>query len=241
MLAFALSDVLSLQDDFIYMRHVKFDRQGVRREVTGLHLFCPTGFLDDTWWHRSYWIWGTHYLSGWGGWWRIGNLIPTGRLLVMNDSTLYGFGRNFYPPGNAGQWNINEYYHFFAAAKNSSPVTLPTDLKQRFPGINDGSAIHYQWTHRIPFEIRAMVLTETILFAAGPKGNTHLSQDAYKGKQGVVLKALSPQNGRELAEYQLDALPVFDGLIAANGRLYITTLGGQVLCLKGQPRPTGGT
>jgi hypothetical protein len=213
------------------MRHVKFDRQGVRQEGTGLHLFCPTGFLDDTWWHRSYWMWGTHYLSGWGGWWRIGNLIPSGRLLVMNDSTLYGFGRNFYPPGNAGQWNKNEFYHFFAAPKSDAPYKLPTNRRQRVPGVNDGSAIKYQWTQRIPFEIRAMVLTEKILFAAGPKGNTHVSQDAYEGKQGVTLKALSTQDGQELAAYKLDSLPVFDGLIAADGKLLLSLRNGKILCL----------
>ena len=40
----------------------------------------------------------------------------------------------------------------------------------------------------------------------------------------AVLWALSTTDGKKLAEYPLDSPPVFDGLIAANGRLYITTI-----------------
>ena len=41
----------------------------------------------------------------------------------------------------------------------------------------------------------------------------------------------------------LDFMPRFDGLIAANGRLYLSVLGGEVLCLsgvRGQPLPAAG-
>ena len=30
-------------------------------------LFCPTGFLDDTWFHRTYWMYGKTFASGWNG------------------------------------------------------------------------------------------------------------------------------------------------------------------------------
>lgn len=39
------------------------------------------------------------------------------------------------------------------------------------------------------------------------------------------------------AAYRLDFVPRFDGLIAANGRLYVSTLGGEVLCLSGAQGP----
>jgi hypothetical protein len=28
------------------------------------HLFAPRGFLDDTWWHRTYWLYGTAMEGG---------------------------------------------------------------------------------------------------------------------------------------------------------------------------------
>jgi len=37
-----------------------------------------------------------------------------------------------------------------------------------------------------------------------------------------------------MAECQLESPPVFDGMIAANGRLYIATMDGRVICLGGK-------
>ena len=73
----SLPDVLSCDGTSIYMRAQAFDLQGVRRhiapiklgysrrkgesaEVEGVnnHLFSRSGFLDDSWFWRSYWIFG---------------------------------------------------------------------------------------------------------------------------------------------------------------------------------------
>ncbi|MBM4051032.1 MAG: hypothetical protein FJ279_38535, partial [Planctomycetes bacterium] len=64
----ALADILSSDGRYVYMRSLPFDLEG-KRKVVGyvdlkeragddLHLFSPTGFLDDTQWHRTYWVYG---------------------------------------------------------------------------------------------------------------------------------------------------------------------------------------
>ncbi len=96
-----------------------------------------------------------------------------------------------------------------------------------------------------------MVLTDNALFAAGPPDvadeeaavKTLLDPEtqkklaeqsaAFEGKRGALLVAVSRDDGDKLAAYRLDFVPRFDGLIAANGRLYVSTLGGDVLCLSG--------
>ena len=75
----ALPDVLSCDGKNIYMRSQPFDLDGKRLPIQPLphapnpekysmpstqdpahaHLFSPTGFLDDTWWHRTYWMYGS--------------------------------------------------------------------------------------------------------------------------------------------------------------------------------------
>jgi len=55
---------------------------------------------------------------------------------------------------------------------------------------------------------------------------------AMDGKKGGILWAVSAADGEKLAEYPLDAPPIFDGMAAANGRLYISTTDGNVVCLK---------
>ena len=41
--------------------------------------------------------------------------------------------------------------------------------------------------------------------------------------------ALSASDGTELAQHDLDSQPIFDGMAAANGRLYISTRDGKVV------------
>ena len=46
----------------------------------------------------------------------------------------------------------------------------------------------------------------------------------------ALLHAVSADTGKRLAEYQLDALPVFDGMAAVGGNLFIVDKGGKVTC-----------
>jgi outer membrane protein assembly factor BamB len=229
-----LPDVLTSDGTFLYMGDMKFDRECVRQPTGGNHLFCPTGFLDDSFWHRSYWIYGSQFQAGWGGWWRMGNVVPSGRLLVMDKSSIYGFGKNFQPGGNAGQWRRGEYYHLFATDKDFQLVQRSrTTGKRRGGAPGDRSLVKLRWSHAAPLETRAMVLAGDKLFVAGPIGETHKSLSAFEGKEGIRLMAISTEDGRKLAEYELDSIPVFDGMAAAGGKLYLTTKAGDVLCCGG--------
>ena len=60
--------------------------------------------------------------------------------------------------------------------------------------------------------------------------------------RGALLVAVSRDAGEKLAAYRLNFVPRFDGLIAANGRLYMSTVDGQICCLSsaaGQPLSPG--
>jgi hypothetical protein len=41
-----------------WMRGVNFDENLDFRDTFAPHLFCSAGFLDDTWWELTYWIYG---------------------------------------------------------------------------------------------------------------------------------------------------------------------------------------
>jgi hypothetical protein len=56
---------------------------------------------------------------------------------------------------------------------------------------------------------------------------------ALEGGMGMYMLAISARDGRRLAEYRYNSLPVFDGLIAAKGRLYLSTKKGEVVCFEG--------
>jgi hypothetical protein len=111
----------------------------------------------------------------------------------------------------------------------------------------------YQWHKDVPLNVRAMVLCGPTLFVAGPprfdESATYAflnsrptdesklpplladAQASVEGKQGALLWAVNKSDGKKLAACTLDSPPVFDGLIAAGGRLYLSTVAGRVVCL----------
>jgi len=43
--------------------------------------------------------------------------------------------------------------------------------------------------------------------------------------------AVSATDGKKLTELKLESLPVWDGMSVADGKLYLTTLNGEIICL----------
>ncbi|HEC03819.1 MAG TPA: hypothetical protein ENI81_09815, partial [Phycisphaerales bacterium] len=93
-----------------------------------------------------------------------------------------------------------------------------------------------QWSVRIPVRVTAMVLAGETLFAAGTDDVLCPGDPwaAYEGRRGGRLMAFSAADGGKLAEYELPAAPVFDGMAAANGRIYLSTRGGKLTCYAGK-------
>lgn len=75
-------------------------------------------------------------------------------------------------------------------------------------------------------------MAENLLFVAGPPDIVDPEDPlgAFEGRKGGVLIAIDRSNGKSVWENALDAPPVFDGLAAATGRLYVTLQGGCIAC-----------
>ena len=85
----------------------------------------------------------------------------------------------------------------------------------------------------MPVLVRALTLAKNTLFLAGPPDvfSSDEPAAALEGKKGGLLCVLSAGDGNELAQYNIDSPPVFDGMAAANGRLYMAMMDGSVLCM----------
>ena len=62
----------------------------IRAPENPLHLLATGGLLDDTWWHRSYWVYGRSFAEGAGGWPQAGKVAPSGRILALVVGALLG-------------------------------------------------------------------------------------------------------------------------------------------------------
>jgi outer membrane protein assembly factor BamB len=97
--------------------------------------------------------------------------------------------------------------------------------------LDDGTE---KWTKRVTIQVRAMVLADELLFAAGPHIDAADKPEEGDKDRKPLLIVISASDGTELAQYQLDSSPVFDGMAAANGRLYLSLESGRLLCMAGQ-------
>lgn len=253
----ALPDILSCDDRRIYMRSQPFDFDGARAGVVTpskfteqgedtAHLFSATGFLDGSFWHRTYWMWGQSFISGAGGWYLAGYRVPAGNILVADATRVFGFG---YAPlkftGTA------KSYHLFGCPKYPKLIDTKKPIHTRgkaFWGDATMTKLSYDWSQSAPVIGKALVLAHETLFVAGPPtvvdeqdvsqrwGDPELQAKmveqiaAFEGRKGGLLFAVSKGEGKQLAAYRLHAPPVFDGMIAANRCLYLATMDGRVLC-----------
>jgi len=229
----AQPDVLSCDGELVYMRHLGFDPRDLQPRRAPCHLYSPAGFLNDDWWHRTYWIYGEHFYSGYIGWYFAGRETPAGRLLALGDAAIYGFAYRpeFYRTATGAQ------YHLFATDRPTARRQPPADYGRANRDYARGGAAKFlvplEWSKDVPLLARAMVLAGDTLFLAGPPAAALESEPAYDGTKGAIFSAVSATDGRTLSQRPLDALPTFDGLAAAQSRLYLTTQDGRLLCLGG--------
>jgi len=136
-----------------------------------------------------------------------------------------------------------------AASSNKSANASDWLLRSQFPR-EALSATRCDWTVDQPATIcRAMAATSNTVFFAGTPGLLNerwayynpddpevlakLEQQALalEGALGGELWAVSKTSGAVESRFALDSSPVFDGMAAANGCLYIATVDGTIRCL----------
>jgi hypothetical protein len=173
--------------------------------------------------------------------------------MVFDQDTVYSFGRKpqYY------RWTTPMEYMLYSSPKQPQLVPVDGGVKGPKPkrglGSKPGRTIQTGWKQDVPVLVRAMVLAGETLFIAGPPDlideqktlatfelpatQKLLARQAavIEGSQGAVLRAVSKTDGKKIAERKLEAVPVFDGMIAAGNRIYYAATDGRIIALAGQP------
>ncbi len=198
------------------------------REV-GLHLMSNAGFLDTSWFDRNFW---THSRR-WPGYYFGYDAPKVGQILVFDNETTYGLHVFTERQGHSPRfWPGTGGYELFADANVNEPVLRPTSIG-REKGMGYSRMLPPKWSVRIPVRVRAMVISPKHLYLAGPPDIVPEDDPmaAFEGRKGGLLWVVSSEDGRRLAEYKLEQPPVFDGLSAARGCLYLATDDGHLICM----------
>ena len=232
-----LPDVLSSDGDRVWMRSVTFDMNLEIQPEFPAHLFSSMGFLDDSWWDLSYWMYGRHMFGGRSGIGVAVGMYPTGRIMVCDDDKAYGY---------------QEEYETLPRAALVASDKYPK--KTGLGGKGKYKHVEHDWEQNVPLHAFGLVLAGDTLFMAGPpvidreKTREILATlgvddyeparplkealDTFAGANGGLLYAVSKSDGAQVMKSKLTSVPVFDGLIAANSRLYISMTDGSVVCMK---------
>lgn len=77
-----------------------------------------------------------------------------------------------------------------------------------------------------------MVLTEQHLFLAGAPDLVDEADPwaAFENRKGGALVVFSKEDGKKVCEYPLKSVPIYDGMAAADGRIYLSLEDGSVIC-----------
>lgn len=139
-------------------------------------------------------------------------VLAYGQILSFDDDRLYG---------------VHVFYTVVRVRRGFSPGTKGYRLYAR-----DHEATKDRWSVFIPVRVRAMVAAGGRLFVAGPP-DVIPEEDplaAFEGRMGALLWSFSAEDGQKLAELaNLDAPAVYDGLIAADERLFVSLEDGRVI------------
>jgi hypothetical protein len=224
----ALPDVLVDDGQYIYLRDKVLDAEGVVQDTHLPHLYSSAGLLDDAWWHRTSWLWGERNWGRASGWAVMPGIRPSGRILVTDEETVFGYGRR------RVQGNTMKGYHLFRAEKRVEEIDRKMKNNNAALAAQQRPArVIYRWSRDVPLLVRGMALTPDTLFAAGPlmaPADAGRSEPSLDAASPSVLMAFRTDDGGDLARLPIDCQPVFDGLALADGRVYLATVDGRIVC-----------
>ncbi len=211
-----LADILVGDGSSVYMRR---DTVFGDESASKAHVFATGGLRDDSWFNRTTW--------------QVGGMKHA-QLLVFNERSAYGLAAyagtsraRAFEPGAKG-------YRLFATVLQAPRAKKPAERGKRKKG-KDGTGAG-AWSIHVPVRGTAMALAGDTLFVAGAPDTVDPDDPlgALEGRKGMVLCAFAAADGKPVAELKLDSLPVWDGLAAAGGRLYLAVQSGRVICLAGK-------
>jgi len=218
-------EILTADEDSVYLRHMRFRDDLTRNLTPKKHLFSTGSLLDDDQAHRSHWFYGVGDFSRLNvayEWLTRGNYggfnAPFGHVLVFEGETVWGV----YGHGEETQLFASpilpidaEAHRDFPARKVEKGAGKPKGQPERL------------WGTEIPMHARALLKAGNKLYIAGATDTGQLLGTATGGS----LLVASDADGSTVASLPLEAPPVFDGMAAAGSRLYISQNNGTLLCM----------
>ena len=228
-----LGDILVSDGTTIGMRGVSFDSTLKKSGGRGL-LSASTGLLEGSWFHRQGW-------SGGGG---------KGQLIVFDDSRSVSVespytGLKRQRKSQFREFNQVGHFHQKFTRYKEDFFTVGTTIvcrgkrggAEKQKGKRRGNTAPV-WSKNLTLQPRAMIAARDKLCIAGWMDAVVIEMKTGRptnasdpDPRNAVLRVYSADEGKAISESKLDAEPVFDGMAAAGGKLFLSLEDGTLLCL----------
>ena len=174
------------------------------------------GFTDDTWFNANFWVIG----KGVGAHLVVFDAKQAYGIRPYKSRALVSYKNDVFRPATTGyqllSWSL--------AVKDSAEKAR----RGKSAGKKDGGTA---WSVQTPLRAQSMLLADNALYLAGTPDKVDKA-DPWKyidGRGGGVLAVHSKTDGRKLAEHNLTSPPVYDGLAASDGSMFVVTKSGAVI------------
>jgi hypothetical protein len=228
-------------DMSLVRNEMKFSFLG-RHKISGPPRLMPLhGYLDTDYHNRTFWAYGNQ----WPGRpaWDEKMTLHKGQLIVLNDDQLITFQLFPYKGGKTGgKSKPGDGYGLRASKPNSvheaeRKESPQSGKKGRGGGKKGDGAVWNLVDMTFPVRVRGMVLVGNHVLVAGTAGEQTDDPEkllaALRNQGPAELWRINAENGEVIEKMKLTAAPVFDGLIAAGARVFVSQENGTVVCLGG--------
>jgi len=253
----AHTDLLVSDGSYLYMgqNQLGLDLKPAKTSVvskagqakTPLHLSVSSGFLDASLHNRSQWT----YWRSWPGAHYATRAPKAGQILVFDDDRTYGIKifdhlpvndeRGKQPIKRPGVWpkmnlsrspadSSEEGNVLFADANDNEPQP-PGPFRELGGGFRTRLKPAL-WETMAAIRGKAMAATRNCLVVAGSPSGFDADDPLakYEDRTQGVLMVIDKTNGKPILETPMDHPPVFDGVAAANGKLFVADVSNTISC-----------
>lgn len=228
-----LADILVEGKDSIQMRNMRFNPDDITdfeiAKEKNILISADGGLLDPTWFNSSFWQYGPVQAQ---------MLVFDGQdaygMMAQKKLTWKSFAHDIFTAGNG--------YQLFAASldpsKSNSEAETGTKGKKgktkKKGSKKKKTTVAKLWETTVSVRAQSLVLTSKHICLAGAPDIAEPSDPwgAFENRKGGMLMVVSKTDGKVASEHKLLSAPVYDGMSAAEDRLYISMEDGSVCCFE---------
>jgi outer membrane protein assembly factor BamB len=231
--------IFSSAGDSLFIRH-----QGFNKDLSPIspynstipHLMSSTGFICESPQHRTYWTIDTDLSYGPGNAYESDG--PQGDIIAVDGESFYEV--RGYTPGRHSQWKYEPLSMYRVVSGSRVPKgmrgrKIPNVGGPTVPRMTKWDKWRRNWSARVPIAGHAILKAGDKVVVAGVPMRKGFSEEnieaSYAGGKGGLLWTINAADGRATGEVELPAAPVWDGLAAVDGNIYVTLKDGTVMCL----------